>query len=108
MYKRQPEDGSPTKKPAYTGEKVPQFSYGKLKPAQKAQLLRAVYLKLTGEQEPSKPPADIGLLFRQPKRYITGPYSPETLNLLETGQAEQMREAGFSDQQIMDYYLNYE
>ena len=51
---------------------------------------------------------DIGLLFRQPKRYITGPYSPETLNLLETGQAEQMREAGFSDQQIMDYYLNYE
>mgnify|MGYP000148119561 FL=1 len=103
-----PEDGSPTKKPAYTGEKVPQFSYGKLKPAQKAQLLRTVYLKLTGEQEPSKPPADIGLLFRQPKRYITGPYSPETLNLLETGQAEQMREAGFSDQQIMDYYLNYE
>lgn len=103
-----PEDGSPTKKPAYTGEKVPQFSYGKLKPAQKAQLLRTVYLKLTGEQEPSKPPADIGLLFRQPKRYITGPYSSEALNMLETGQAEQMREAGFSDQQIMDYYLNYE
>ncbi|CVI69809.1 hypothetical protein [Alistipes sp. CHKCI003] len=103
-----PEDGTPTKKPAYTGEKVPQFSYGKLKPAQKAQLLRTVYLKLTGEQEPSKPPVDLGLLFRQPKRYVTGPYSTEALNLLETEQAEQMREAGFSDRQIMDYYLNYE
>ena len=103
-----PEDGTPTKKPAYTGEKVPQFSYGKLKPAQKAQLLRTVYLKLTGEQEPSKPPVDLGLLFRQPKRYVTGPYSTEALNLLETEQTEQMREAGFSDRQIMDYYLNYE
>ena len=47
-----PEDGSPTKKPAYTGEKVPQFSYGKLKPAQKAQLLRTVYLKRSPRNHP--------------------------------------------------------
>lgn len=103
-----PDDGTPTKQPNYTGEKVPQFSYGKLKPAQKAQILRAVYFKLFDEQQKPQATADLGLLFRPAKRYVTGPLSNDALKILETPQAEKMREAGFSDQQIMKYYLDYE
>lgn len=104
-----PDDGTPTKEPSYTGEKVPQFVFGKLKPAQKAQVLRAVYLKLTGDQKkPPQTPTDLGLLFRPEKRYVKGPLSGDILKILETPQAERMREAGYSDQQIINYYLNYE
>ncbi len=103
-----PDDGTPTKEPSYTGEKVPQFTYGKLKPAQKAQVLRAVYFKLFDEQKKAQAPADLGLLFRPAKRYVSGPLSNDALKVLETPQAEKMREAGFSDQQIMKYYLDYE
>ena len=103
-----PEDGTPTKEPTYTGEKVPQFVFGKLKPAQKAQILRAVYLKLNGVKQKPQAPADLGLLFRPEKRYIAGPVSNDVRKVLETPQAERMREAGYSDQQIINYYLDYE
>ena len=106
-----PDDGSPTKQPSYTGEKVPLFVYGKLKPAQKAELLRSVYLKLDDEQRAPKKPQptiDTGLMFNPQKRYVTGPLSGDILKILETPQAEQMREAGYSDQQIINYYLDYE
>ena len=59
-----PEDGTPTKEPTYTGEKVPQFVFGKLKPAQKAQILRAVYLKLNGVKQKPQAPADLRARFR--------------------------------------------
>lgn len=103
-----PEDGTPTKEPSYTGEKVPQFVFGKLKPAQKAQVLRAVYLKLTEQKQTPPAPVDLGLLFRPTKRYVSGPVSNEALKVLETPQAERMREAGYSDQQILNYFLDYE
>lgn len=106
-----PDDGTPTKQPSYTGEKVPLFVYGKLKPAQKAEILRAVYLKLDEDQRNPKktqPPIDTGLMYRPQKRYVAGPLSEEVMKILETPQAEQMREAGFSDQQIINYYLDYE
>lgn len=103
-----PEDGTPTKQPAYTGEKVPQFVFGKLKPAQKAQVLRTVYLRLTQTPQSFPPQIDAGLTFRPSKRYVKGPLSPDTMQILETPQAEQMREAGYSDQQIINYYLDYE
>ena len=99
---------APTKEPTYTGEKVPQFVFGKLKPAQKAQILRAVYLKLNGVKQKPQAPADLGLLFRPEKRYIAGPVSNDVRKVLETPQAERMREAGYSDQQIINYYLDYE
>lgn len=106
-----PDDGTPTKQPSYTGEKVPLFVYGKLKPAQKAEILRAVYLKLDEDQRNPKKtqsPIDTGLMYRPQKRYVAGPLSEEVMKILETPQAEQMREAGFSDQQIINYYLDYE
>ena len=85
-----PEDGTPTKEPTYTGEKVPQFVFGKLKPAQKAQILRAVYLTLNGVKQKPQAPADLGLLFRPEKRYIAGPVSNDVRKVLETPQAERI------------------
>ena len=69
-------------------------------------ILRAVYLKLNGVKQKPQAPADLGLLFRPEKRYIAGPVSNDVRKVLETPQAERMREAGYSDQQIINYYLD--
>ena len=103
-----PADGTPLRKASYSGENVPQFYWGRLKPEQKAALLRGIYLKTIYGDEEKEPPAEgwVGL-WQPPKRYVKGPYSNETLQLLETPQAEQARESGFSDADIMEYLLNY-
>lgn len=105
-----PADGSPLRKPAYTGEIVPQFYYKRLKPAQQSALLRKVYLKAMQDRGEDAMPSEAsgwGFLRQPPKRYAKGPYSNETLQMLETPQAEQARESGFSDADIMEYLLNY-
>lgn len=104
-----PADGTPLRKASYSGESVPQFYWGRLKPEQKAALLRGIYLKTMYGDEEKEPPAEGWAgLWQPPKRYVKGPYSNETLQLLETPQAEQARENGFSDADIMEYLLNYQ
>lgn len=105
-----PADGTPLRKPAYPGETVPQFYWGRLKPEQKAAFLRNVYLKTMYKDSPGQTAQETGwwdFMRQPPKRYVKGPYSNEALQMLETPKAEQAREGGFSDADIMEYLLNY-
>lgn len=113
-----PADGTPAREAAYYGERVPQFYYGNLKPVEKANLLRRAWIELGGwdgllagggtrASEGKEVPVPLREE-RKPKRYVQAPYKPEVMDILEIPEAERMRESGFSDEQILKYYLDYE
>ena len=104
-----PKDGTPLRPATNSLDKPPQYYYAKLNPAQKAMLLRRAYLQLTGEGQstPQTGTAWYTPVRGYPKRYTDAPYNHETLDLLETPEAEKAREHGYSDQDILNFLLNY-
>lgn len=101
-------DGTPVRQPQSVTDKPPQFVYGRLSPAQKAALLRRVFIHVNYPQEDTTITGYLPGYANRQARYPVGPYSPEATAILETDEAEEMRRNGFSDQDIMEYYYDYE